>query len=224
MINIQTQPPPPSVAARPREGWAKPLSMLVLALGTLTGSACFRATGIQRSPMAAEVIPETGGDRVPGLKAKGGSGDLYLGNDFIQIVVDGAVPANPSVAPLAGAAAGGSIIDAGYLQLDASFARVSTPGTAMHRLTPVVNQDPRLQMSFDTITPGTEEGLAVITMAGGLLDPDNVLGTGAGPVPGVSVTHKITVVADRVTKGAREAILAVGGTIQEPPCAQQSAT
>jgi large subunit ribosomal protein L15 len=34
------------------------------------------------------------------------------------------------------------------------------------------------------------------------------------------LTHKLTVVADRVTKGAREAILAVGGTIQEPPCAK----
>ena len=33
--------------------------------------------------------------------------------------------------------------------------------------------------------------------------------------------HKITVVADRISKGAREAILAVGGTIQEPPCAKQ---
>ena len=37
------------------------------------------------------------------------------------------------------------------------------------------------------------------------------------------LTHKLTVVADRVTKGAREAILAVGGTIQEPPCANKSA-
>jgi large subunit ribosomal protein L15 len=30
---------------------------------------------------------------------------------------------------------------------------------------------------------------------------------------------KVTVVADRVTKGAREAILAMGGVVQEPPCA-----
>jgi large subunit ribosomal protein L15 len=37
------------------------------------------------------------------------------------------------------------------------------------------------------------------------------------------LAHKITVVADRVTKGAREAILAVGGTIQEPPCSKQAA-
>ena len=37
------------------------------------------------------------------------------------------------------------------------------------------------------------------------------------------LTHKVTVVADRITKGAREAILAAGGTIQEPPCAKQPA-
>ena len=36
------------------------------------------------------------------------------------------------------------------------------------------------------------------------------------------LTHKVTVVADRITKGAREAILAVGGTIQEPPCAAKA--
>lgn len=37
------------------------------------------------------------------------------------------------------------------------------------------------------------------------------------------LTVKLTVVADRVTKGAREAILAIGGTIQEPPCAKPAA-
>ena len=36
------------------------------------------------------------------------------------------------------------------------------------------------------------------------------------------LAHKVTVVADRVTKGAREAILAAGGTVQEP-CAKQPA-
>ena len=35
------------------------------------------------------------------------------------------------------------------------------------------------------------------------------------------LTRKITVVADRVTKGAREAITALGGTIQEP-CDKQA--
>jgi len=33
------------------------------------------------------------------------------------------------------------------------------------------------------------------------------------------LVHKVTVVADRVSKGAREAILAKGGVIQDPPCA-----
>jgi len=37
------------------------------------------------------------------------------------------------------------------------------------------------------------------------------------------LTTKVVVVADRITKGAREAIVAAGGTIQEPPCAKQSA-
>ena len=35
------------------------------------------------------------------------------------------------------------------------------------------------------------------------------------------LTTKVTVVADRITKGAREAIAAIGGTIQEP-CAKQA--
>ena len=37
------------------------------------------------------------------------------------------------------------------------------------------------------------------------------------------LAHKVTIVADRISKGAREAILAAGGTIQEPPCAKQAA-
>ena len=193
MNNKMPQPPQPSAAAKARKGRANPVWMLLLVLGTLAGSGCFRATGIQRNAMAAEVIPESGGDRVPGLKAKGGAGDLYLGNDFVQIVLDGAVPANPATPPLAGALGGGSIIDAGVLQLDASFARVSPPANAMHRLTPVVNQDPGLQMRFDSILPGNEDGLARVTMTGVLLDPDNALGTGASPVAGVTVEHRITV-------------------------------
>jgi large subunit ribosomal protein L15 len=37
------------------------------------------------------------------------------------------------------------------------------------------------------------------------------------------LTRKVTIVADRISKGAREAILAAGGTIQEPPCSKQAA-
>jgi large subunit ribosomal protein L15 len=36
------------------------------------------------------------------------------------------------------------------------------------------------------------------------------------------LAHKVTIVADRISKGAREAILAAGGTIQDPPCAKQA--
>ena len=36
------------------------------------------------------------------------------------------------------------------------------------------------------------------------------------------LAHKVTIVADRISKGAREAILAAGGTIQDP-CAKQAA-
>ena len=37
------------------------------------------------------------------------------------------------------------------------------------------------------------------------------------------LTTKVTVVANRITKGAREAIIAAGGTIQEPACNTQTA-
>ena len=40
---------------------------------------------------------------------------------------------------------------------------------------------------------------------------------------GGELTHKVTVVADRVTKGAREAIQAAGGSVQDPPCAKPAA-
>jgi hypothetical protein len=162
----------------------------VVALATI---GCFRATGIQRDAMVSEVIPETAGDRVPGLKSKGGSGDFYLGNDFVQVVVDGTVPGGPASVPLAGAPSGGGIIDAGYMELDSSYSRVSVPGTALHRITPVVNQDPDLQMIFDSITPGGDGATATLTMTGRLLDPNNSLGTGSSPVAGVTVQHQLSV-------------------------------
>jgi hypothetical protein len=194
MTNKNVQPPhQSSTAGQPRRGWPKPSSALLLALAAVSAAGCFRATGIQRSAMVAEVIPETGGDRIPGLKSKGGSGDFYLGNDFVQIVVDGYVPGGAFPAPLAGAPSGGGIIDAGYLELDSSFSRVSVPGNAMHRITPVVNQDPDMQVIWDTITPSDDGGTAYLTMTGRLLDPNNSLGTGASPVAGVTVSQSISV-------------------------------
>ena len=194
MTNKSSQPPHlPLAVDRLREGRPQRLLLLLLAAGTLAGTGCFRATGIQRNPMVAEVIPETGGDRVPGLKAKGGPGDFYLGNDFVQIVVDGTMPGGAATVPLAGAPSGGGIIDAGYLLLDSSFARVSMPGNALHRITPVVNQDPAMEVIFDTITATLVDTLPGLAMTGRLLDPGTRLGTGTSPVAGVTVTQQITV-------------------------------
>jgi hypothetical protein len=171
--------------------------MLALAVWTLAGTGCFRATGIQRSPMVAETLPETGGDAVLGLKSKSGAGDYYLGNDFIQIAVDSTVYGDPSRTPLAGAPSGGSIVDAGYVLLNSSYTRVSIPGNAMNRLTPVLNQDPRLQMVFSSYATGNNGNLSSITMTGSIFDPQNILqtGTSAGSplVAGVTVTHSVSV-------------------------------
>ena len=131
----------------------KRLLMLVLTMATLAGMGCFRATGLQRSPVAAEVLPAVGGDKVVGLKVKGGSGNLYIGNDFIQVALDDTVYGDPVRTPIAGAASGGSIIDAGYLTLDNSYNRVDTPGNAMNRLTQVVNQDPAQRWCGTSTSP-----------------------------------------------------------------------
>jgi|GEM_PF-288188 hypothetical protein len=175
---------------------AKRLLMLVLAMVALAGTGCFRATGLQRSPMVAEVLPETAGDKVNGLKVKGGAGSLYLGNDFIQVAIDSTPYQDSVLTPIAGAPSGGGIIDAGYILLDASYTRVSIPGNAMNRITPVVNQDPDLPIVFDTFTPTNNDGLPTIVMTGGILDPDGKLGAavdGHGRVLGVTVTHSLSV-------------------------------
>jgi hypothetical protein len=184
----------------PRQSGAVPskrLFMLVLSIWTVAATGCFRATGIQRSPMVAEVLPETGGDSVYGLKAKAGAGDFYLGNDFIQVAIDSTVYGDPTRTPLAGAPSGGSIVDAGYILLDASYTRVSMPGNAMNRLTPVVNQDPAMQMVFDQYSASNNGNLSTITMTGGILDPYNTLrtGTSAGSprLANVAVTHSLSV-------------------------------
>ena len=167
--------------------------MLVTVLASLAGTGCYRASTVQRAPMVAEVLPETGGDRVKGLKSKSGSGDYYLGNDFIQVGIDSTVYGDSVRIPLAGAPSGGGIVDAGYIALDGSYNRVSVPGDALNRITPVVNQDPTLQMVFSgySLTAGDNAG---ITMTGAILDPNNRLGTGAGsgPVTGLSVVHTLT--------------------------------
>lgn len=171
---------------------ARSLTALVLALAA-GSTGCFRAGGIQRASATATEIPAEGGDRVHGNKAAAGPGDFYIGNDFVEIAVDGALFGDR--AAVAGAAAGGSIIDAGYIELDTSFHRVSMPADLLERLTPVVNLDPDIELVFDRMTPSSENG-ASLSMEGGILDPHHRIAgathDGRGRVQGVTVTHLIT--------------------------------
>lgn len=158
------------------------------------GLGCFRATGIQRGSLAAVEIPVIGGDRPAGMKADAAAGDYYLGNDFVELAVDG-TPFGTGQA-VAGAASGGSIIDLSYIGLDTSFKRVSIPGDMLDRLTPVANQDPDLPLVFDHFETATGNGDASIQMTGYLLDTQHKLSGASwdstGKVQGLTVTHKVT--------------------------------
>jgi hypothetical protein len=208
-----TQHLPQTIApVKPGAAPSKRLSVLFLALCTLAGTGCFRATGLQRSPMVAEVLPESGGDKVIGLKCKGGAGNLYLGNDFVHVAIDNAVYGDTVQLPMAGALSGGSIIDAGYIFLDASYTRVNMPGNAMNRLTPVVNQDPAQQIVFTSYSLNNTGNLASIIMTGSIPG-----------YPGVTVTHTLSLAQlDRFitmsttvtnTSGVAVAIQSVGDSL-----------
>lgn len=159
------------------------LSALAL---TLVAPGCYHATGIQRSTSTAEVIPSVGGDRVPGLKSAAGPGDYFLGNDAVCIAVDG-VPYGGSSVAIAGALSGGSIVDAGFVQLNSSYKRTSIPTDMLERLTPVLNQDPNLQMVFDTFKTGSSGSTATLVMTGGVCN----VSTGV-LMDKVVVSHKIS--------------------------------
>lgn len=183
--------------AQPAPGFLRPrLGAALTALVALTAMGCFRASGLQRTTIASEAMPETGGDRVSGLKSTSGPGDYYLGNDFIQIAIDGTRFGDTAQTPIAGAAGGGSIVDAGYLSLDTSYQRVDVPGDSLERLTPVVNQDPGLQIVMDTFVPDTHTDPATLTMTGGILDPGHRIPgaswDASGRVKGVTVKHVIS--------------------------------
>jgi hypothetical protein len=167
--------------------------MALLGLWTLAGLGCYRATGFERNPMVAEVVPETGGDRVLGVKAKAGQGDYFIGNDFIELGIDSTVYGDSLRTPMAGAASGGGIVDAGYIVLDTSYNRVNVPSSAMYRLAPVLNQDPQIQVVFDQFATGNNGGQASITMTGRVLDPNNRLDQGTTVLSGVSVSHTLTI-------------------------------
>ncbi|MBP1628276.1 MAG: hypothetical protein H6Q00_2751 [Holophagaceae bacterium] len=187
-----TKPFAPSSFRSHRSGlWLSALALVLAAPG------CYHATGVQRSTPAAEEIPSTGGDRVPGLKSAAGPGDYFLGNDVVSLAVDG-VPYSRVISgtgvPIAGALAGGSIVDAGYIELSSSYKRTSMPSDMLERLTPVVNQDPRCQMVFDSFEVTNGDSTASLLMTGGVVDQTGTLGAADanGRLTGVSVTHKIS--------------------------------
>ncbi len=190
-MNMSLDPAVRSTRLFPRR---LPLALAPLALilaGGVTG--CFRATGVGRPTVAVEEIPASGGDRLHGLKATSGPGDFYLGNDAVQIAVDGAAFGNRE--GQFGAPSGGAILDVGNVALDQNYKRVSLPTDMVERLGPVVNQDPDLPLVFDRYSPGTGVNEVYLDMQGYLLDPKGKLGVATdaqGRVPGVSVTHRIT--------------------------------
>ena len=171
--------------------------LFALTMLPLLVTGCYRSSGLARQPMVAEIIPETGGDRVPGIKAIAGPGDYYVGNDFLEVAVDGTPFLSSLTQPLAGARSGGSIVDAGYVVLDTSFRRVSAPSDLLNRMTPVVNQDPTLQIVFTQFTASNPGGTAYLIMQGAVLDPAHSIPgatwDGNDLVQGVTVTHTLSV-------------------------------
>ena len=168
---------------------APPMALLLAAGGT----GCFRATGVARPTVAVEEIPVSGGDRVAGLKATAGPGDFYLGNDSVQMAVDGAAFGDRE--GQFGAPSGGAVLDVGSITLDQSFKRVSMPTDMVERFGPVANQDPDLPLVFDRYVPGTGINSVNLEMRGYLLDLKGKLGVATdsqGRVPGVSVVHRIS--------------------------------
>lgn len=186
-------PAPESSAPRaPRAGSLTALAAVIAA--SVLAPGCYRATGLQRGTVTAQQVPEVGGDRVPGLKAEAAPGDFFLGNDFLNLTVDGtrfgsALPA------VAGAPAGGSIIDIGPVVLDQSYKRVAVPVDTLERLTPVLNQDPDIVLVFDRYEPSSTTDGARIDMRGHVYDPHHrVAGAswdGQGRVVGVEVVHSV---------------------------------
>ncbi|MBS1784895.1 MAG: hypothetical protein JST24_05660 [Acidobacteria bacterium] len=169
--------------------------MAPIALALVAGSVgCYRSTGESRPTTVAQQIPATGGDRVAGMKATAGPGDYYLGNDYIQMAVDGAAYGHAK--GQFGAPSGGAILDIGGVALDTAYKRVSLPTDNLESLAPVVNQDPDLRLVFDRYSTTNTNDLVTLTMQGYLLDPLNKLAGATwasdGRVQGVTVTETIT--------------------------------
>ena len=166
-----------------------------LGLALVAGSVgCYRASGETRPTTVAQQIPATGGDRIAGNKATAGPGDYYLGNDYIQMAVDGAKYG--SAKGQFGAPSGGAILDIGGVALDTAYNRVSLPTDNVESLAPVVNQDPDLRLVFDRYSTTNTTDLVTLTMQGYLLDPLHKLAGATwasdGRVQGVTAIHTIS--------------------------------
>ncbi|MCE1229302.1 MAG: hypothetical protein LWX11_07435 [Firmicutes bacterium] len=174
----------------PQRPWLMALPMVLVGLGV----GCYRATGIQRTDVVAQEIPAVGGDRPKGLKADAAPGDFYLGNDSLELAVDGTRFGQGKA--VAGAVSGGSIIDVSRVELNQSYQRVSTPMDMLERLTPVLNQDPSINLVFDRFdTENPVGGLSRIVLVGRVHDPLHHLAGASwdaqGIVQGLSVVHSI---------------------------------
>ena len=188
-------PRPASVTPSPRGSRLAFVGLAPLALALVAGSVgCYRATGETRPTTVAQQIPATGGDRVGGNKATAGPGDYYLGNDYIQMAVDGAKYG--SAKGQFGAPSGGAILDIGGVALDTAYNRVSMPTDNVESLAPVVNQDPDLRLVFDRYSATNTTDLVTLTMQGYLLDPLHKLAGATwasdGRVQGVTAVHAIS--------------------------------
>jgi len=172
----------------------QPVGLTFLALAILAGTGCYHASGVKRTPLVAEEIPAVSGDRVDGFKAAAAPGDLYLGNDFLQLAVNGSSFAASGGAQQAALA--GSILDIGNVELDQNYVRVSTPADRLERMTPVVNQDPDLRVVIDASKPVNTESRSALAMSGRVYDPKHKLtGNGwdtADCVSGLTVSHNIS--------------------------------
>jgi hypothetical protein len=190
-MTLRTVPAMPSLrGSRPVLAGLAPLALALVA-----GSVgCYRATGESRPTTVSQQIPATGGDRVAGNKATAGPGDYYLGNDYIQMAVDGAIYG--SAKGQFGAPSGGAILDIGGVALDTAYNRVSMPTDNLESLAPVVNQDPDLRLVFDQYSTTNTTDLVTLTMKGYLLDPAHKLAGATwdadGLVQGVKVVQSIS--------------------------------
>ena len=167
-----------------------PLKFVVVVIVIIMSTGCFRATGLQRFSVIAEMLPkDIEPDQVIGSMPKSKTGDYYLGNDFIHVAIAHSVANTDDPKTHMG-----NIIDAGYLKLNPdNYDRRSTSGNAMGRFSVVVNGNRNLPVIFDENFIISNDGdTATLAMKGSICDVKGSIVTAGSLVPGVSVDHKIS--------------------------------